>query len=137
MREIIDALKYWMLYKLEVPAPEINRSDSEITYLRNELTIAREEISRLTNLIYNYQAPTSIEVNKIDEEELEPIRGQYTPWHVTRRKLEAEDRIKAAQIRKEAEANTGIKVSPINIAKVAEAIEELENELGVTNDASR
>jgi hypothetical protein len=128
MREILDAIKYWILYKLDIAETSINENRDEILYLREELKIAREEISRLTNLMYN--AAVKPEIADIKEEEPEPIRGQYVPWHVRRAKLEREDKLKAEAIRKEAAA----KIAPVKV----QTTEELENELDLgeeSNDA--
>ena len=128
MKELFEALKLRILYMFETPINDIG----EISYLRNELTIARDEISRLTNLIYN-SASTRVEFTETKEdEEPEPIRSTYIPWHLQRAKLEREDRIRGAQLKKEAEAN---KVS-VNVIKPSpvQTTEELENELEVKTD---
>lgn len=130
MIEILEAIKLKILSWLELDEklPEENRD--EILYLRSELTIAREEISRLTNLMYNASIKPNLVEDKI-EEEFQPIRAKHNPWHVRRAQLEKDDRVKADQIRKEAEANKIIiKPSPVK------SVEELENELEVNeNDA--
>lgn len=132
MYEIIDAIKYWILHKFEIPEVKVEENRDEILYLRNELTIAREEISRLTNLMYN--ASVKPELSDKVEEDPEPIRAQYIPWHLRREKLERDSRIKAESLRKEALVN---KVQ-VNIIKPepVKSVEDLENELEVkSNDA--
>jgi hypothetical protein len=136
MRDVIQAIKYWILYKLEIPAPEINHLDNEVQYLRNELTIAREEVSRLTNLMYSAAMvdKNSNGTNELEDENPEPIRGKYIPWPIRRAHLEKLDRQRAAELAREAQAN---KVK-INTPKIEEAIQTLEEELGVnSNDAIR
>lgn len=120
MREIIEALKLRILYWLDISTVEPDWRLQEISYLRDELTRAREEISRITNLLYNAQFKQNVAETEIKDEEIEPIRSGYTPWPIQRARLERADRIKAAELRKQAQAN----LAPPTPIKTTEELEE-------------
>lgn len=119
MERLLDFLREWYDIKRERKA-----YCKSCETLREQLALANHEKKQLLEHFLNPTVTTSAPPVSLPE----PITPKIVPWHIKRQMLEAEDRAKAAVIRKQKEDEELAKKR----APSAEiSVEELEKELGV------
>jgi len=91
--------------------------------LREELAQERKEKRALLDRFVFKEVPQSAIINDTPQ----PITSRVVPWKIQRELLEAEDRAKAATIRRAREEQEKLKLDEVSVA-------QLEKELGL-NDA--
>ncbi|HWY33928.1 MAG TPA: hypothetical protein VNX68_04735 [Nitrosopumilaceae archaeon] len=106
MREILIAIKEWIIYKFRVEERYDARME-EVEFLKRELIKEREERNHLLNYVLQLrEVPKEIE-SKSNEEVIQPVfKTRYKPWHVKRQELEMEDRLKALKLHDDARMAT-------------------------------
>lgn len=127
MKDILRAIKYWILRKLD-PNERVDCENCE--YLKMQVSIEKQEKQQLLDQLFHKNE----EVNK-QEIEYKPIHTtKHVPWRVKQRELEDNDRKRAADIKQNssvmAKPDTGINGTDV------QSIEELETEMGIPTTGS-
>jgi hypothetical protein len=114
--------------------------------VKMQLAIANAEKRQLLETILALTKPAEVQQHVPNEVKLENVSTKGLLWNVRRQMLEAEDKIKAEVIRKErataeeirkaAVTNPTPEPSPkvVNIDDRSQSIEQLEKELGITQE---
>lgn len=133
-----DKFKHWLLHKLTPHCPECLERDLEFKIcnscetLKGQLDIAaaekRQLLSIISELTHKAEEPTTIE----DTKEMRPIRKLPLTWRAQRQILERESKVRASR---EQQAKDKIVKDATVPPVVVKSVEELEKEMGVTQDA--
>lgn len=119
MREILEAVKQWIIRFFDSRSVAFEQQCDEIAWLRTQIQIKDHQIQLLTAKIS--ETPAAPVTREVDDEELpKPIVPENIPWAQRKAMLQRADRERFQAMRKEMQAEV-------------KSTEQLESELLTNN----